>query len=37
MYIFALPGCDTSAADLLDEIEKETKQEMTDISDEWDW
>ncbi|XP_045499068.1 vacuolar protein sorting-associated protein 13A-like [Colias croceus] len=30
------PGCDTSGADLLDEIEKETKQEMTDISDEWD-
>nr|XP_026488707.1 vacuolar protein sorting-associated protein 13A-like isoform X1 [Vanessa tameamea] len=30
------PGCDTSGADLLDEVEKETKQEMTDISDEWD-
>ncbi|CAH0720243.1 unnamed protein product, partial [Brenthis ino] len=30
------PGCDTSGADLLDDVEKETKQEMTDISDEWD-
>ncbi|XP_038214250.1 vacuolar protein sorting-associated protein 13A-like [Zerene cesonia] len=30
------PGCDTSGADLLEEIERETKQEMTDISDEWD-
>ncbi|XP_047508917.1 vacuolar protein sorting-associated protein 13A-like isoform X2 [Pieris napi] len=30
------PGCDTSGADLLDEMEKESKHEMTDISDEWD-
>lgn len=31
-----MAGCDTSGADLLeDEVNK--KQEMTDISDEWDW
>ncbi|XP_041980096.1 vacuolar protein sorting-associated protein 13A-like isoform X3 [Aricia agestis] len=30
------PGCDLSGAELLEEIEKESKQEMTDISDEWD-
>ncbi|CAG5002581.1 unnamed protein product [Parnassius apollo] len=30
------PGCDTSAADLLDEVEKTTKQEITDVGDEWD-
>ncbi|CAH2046773.1 unnamed protein product, partial [Iphiclides podalirius] len=30
------PGCDTSGADLLDEVEKTTKQEITDVSDEWD-
>ncbi|XP_068633837.1 intermembrane lipid transfer protein VPS13A-like [Battus philenor] len=30
------PGCDTSGADLLDETDKKTKQESTDVSDEWD-
>ncbi|XP_072932453.1 intermembrane lipid transfer protein VPS13A-like [Epargyreus clarus] len=29
------PGCDTSGADLLED-KKEEKQEMTDVSDEWD-
>ncbi|KAL0830292.1 hypothetical protein ABMA28_002492 [Loxostege sticticalis] len=31
------PGCDTSGADLLDdEIVKETKPEMADVSEDWD-
>ncbi|VVC88044.1 unnamed protein product [Leptidea sinapis] len=34
--MYSSVGCDTSSADLLDEDEKESKREMTDISDEWD-
>ncbi|CAK1541918.1 unnamed protein product [Leptosia nina] len=30
------PGCDTSGADLLEDLDAETKQEISDISDEWD-
>ncbi|XP_060801512.1 intermembrane lipid transfer protein Vps13 isoform X2 [Amyelois transitella] len=30
------PGCDTSSADLLDDAPKESKPEMTDVTDEWD-
>lgn len=36
--ILLVLGCDTSGADLLDdEIVKETKPEMADVSEDWDW
>ncbi|KAG6453907.1 hypothetical protein O3G_MSEX008410 [Manduca sexta] len=30
------PGCDTSSADILDEVEVKPKSEASDVSDEWD-
>jgi hypothetical protein len=31
-----LVGCDTSAADILEDV-KESQPELTDVSEDWDW
>ncbi|RVE40650.1 hypothetical protein evm_014702 [Chilo suppressalis] len=31
------PGCDTSGADLLEDAAKESKPEVADVGEDWDW